>query len=51
VALGGALIIYIAAAIFFGIIIGIGRLFQHLFRKRTVHPSSLEQSKNRNDIE
>jgi hypothetical protein len=34
-ALGGALIIYIAAAIFFGIIIGIGRLFQHLFRKKT----------------
>ena len=33
VSFGGALIIYIAAAIFFGIIIGIGRLFQYFFRR------------------
>jgi hypothetical protein len=32
VSFGGALIIYIAAAIFFGIIIGIGRLLQYFFR-------------------
>jgi len=51
VAFGGALIIYIAAAIFFGTIIGIGRLLQHLFRKRTVQSSSIGQSNNRNDIE
>ena len=33
VTLGGALITYIAAAIFFGIILGIGMLLQHLFRR------------------
>ena len=51
VSLGGALIIYIVAAIFFGIIIGMGRLLQNLLRKRTVQPSSIEQTMNRNDIE
>ena len=37
----GTLIIYIAAAIFFGIIIGIGRLLQHFLRRREMNKNKV----------